>query len=102
MNFYYSNTANIIIRYCCGKQCDLLLNRFLIKYLHHKLNLLCHFSLSSIIDEKLRPPTSFSTPCLNKCRPPRLLSTPPPPQKISTPTSIFTIRSLITTVAQLQ
>src|SRR6218665_2202614 len=67
--------TKIIIRYCCGKQCELLLNRFLIKDLNHKLNLLCHLPLSSIIDEKIRLPTSFSTP---------------PPIKISTLTSSHT------------
>src|SRR6218665_452325 len=75
----------IIIRYCCGKHCELLLNRFLIKDLPHILNLLRHLPLSSIIDDKIRPPpTSFSTPCGKK------MSTPtsslyPPPTKISTP-----------------
>src|SRR6218665_1360210 len=65
---------------CCGKQCEVLLNRFLIKDLNHKLNLLCHLPLSSIIDEKIRPPTSFST------HPPKKISTltsshNPPPTK---------------------
>src|SRR6218665_2426290 len=40
------------------------LNRFLIKDLCHKLNLLRHLPLSSIIDDKIRPPcTWFSTRC---------------------------------------
>src|SRR6218665_1363154 len=79
--------------YCCGKQREVLLNRFLIKELNHKLNLLCHLPLSSIIDEKIRPPTSFSTHPPKKCQPSPLLTTPHL-QKISTPTSILTIRSL--------
>src|SRR6218665_2571733 len=78
-------TLLIIIRYCCGKQCELLLNRFLIKDLHHMLNLLRNLPLSSIIDDKIRPPTSFSTPCGKKFRPPYLFSRPPHLQKISTP-----------------
>src|SRR6218665_981317 len=62
------------------KQRELLLNRFLIKDLNHKLNLLCHLPFSSIIDEKIRPPTSFST------HPPKKISTltsshNPPPTK---------------------
>src|SRR6218665_1908037 len=73
----------MIIRYCCGKQCEVLLNRFLIKDLNHKLNLLCHLPLSSIIDEKIRPLTSFSTPAEKNFTPPPLLSTPHL-QKIST------------------
>src|SRR6218665_3309229 len=52
--------------HCCGKHCELLLNRFLIKDLHHILNLLRHLPLSSIIDDKIRHPTSFSTPCWKK------------------------------------
>src|SRR6218665_3431367 len=85
--------TKIILRYCCGKQCELLLNRFPIKDLHHKLNLLCNLPLSSIIDDKIRLPTSFSTPYRNKISTPPLLSTPHL-QKNSTPTSILTIRSL--------
>src|SRR6218665_832057 len=74
----------IIISECCGKQCELLLHRFLIKDLHHKLNLLCHLPLSSIIHDKIRPPPLFQ-PCVkNKFR--HLFSRPP--------TSILTIRSL--------
>src|SRR6218665_1219553 len=84
----------IIIRYWCCKQCELLLNRFLIKDLHQKLNLLCHLPLSSIIDDKIRPPTSFSFVGKKFRPPPPLLSTPHL-QKISTPTSILTIRSLL-------
>src|SRR6218665_3396734 len=48
-----------IIRYCCGKHCELLLNRFLMKDLHLILNLLRHLPLSSIIDGKIRPPPLF-------------------------------------------
>src|SRR6218665_1390541 len=69
----------IIIRYCCGKQCELLLNRFLIKDLHHKLNLLCHLPLSSIIRDKIRPPPSFSTPCGKNFDPPTSSLDPPVP-----------------------
>src|SRR6218665_662753 len=67
----------MIIRYCCGTQCEVLLNRFLIKDLNHKLNLLCHLPLSSIIDEKIRPLTSFSTHPPKKFQPSPLLTTPP-------------------------
>src|SRR6218665_477644 len=89
-NYLYliTSTLIIIIRYCCGIQCELLLNRFLIKELHHTciLNLLCHLPLSSIIDDKIRPTTSFSTPCGKKIlRPPYLFSRPPYLQKILTP-----------------
>src|SRR6218665_2222931 len=66
----------IICRYCCGKQCELLLNRFLIKDLHHKFTLLCHLPLSSVIDDKIRLPPLFQ-PCVEIVfRPPPLLSTP--------------------------
>src|SRR6218665_792316 len=73
----------MIIRYCCGKQCEVLSNRFLIKDLNHKLNLLCHLPLSSIIDEKIRPLTSFSPPRRKKFQPPTS-SLNPHLQKIST------------------
>src|SRR6218665_1443256 len=86
---------HIIIRCCCGKQCELLLNRFLIKDLHHKLNLLCHLPLSSIIDDKIRPHTSFSTPCRkNISTPPPRLSTPHLKKNFDPPTSFWTIRTL--------
>src|SRR6218665_1445593 len=82
-----------IIRYWCCKQCELLLNRFLIKDLRHKLNLLCHLPLSSIIDDKIRP-LPLSQPRVQKnVRPPPLLSTPQPTKYLD-PTSILTIRSL--------
>src|SRR6218665_2279944 len=86
----------IIIRYCCGKQCARApLNRFLIRDLHHKLHLLCHLPLSSVIDDKIRPPTSFSIPCRKKIStPPPRLSTPPPKEKCRPPTSFWTIRTL--------
>src|SRR6218665_2486220 len=72
----------IIIRYCCGKQYGLLRTDFL----HHKLDLLCNLPLSSIIDDKIRPPTSFSTPCRKKIStPPPRLSTPPPKEKFQPP-----------------
>src|SRR6218665_3897322 len=71
----------IIIRYCCGKQYGLLLTDFL----HHKLDLLCNLPLSSIIDDKIRPPTSFSTRVEKKFRPPHLVSQPPPPKEIFQP-----------------
>src|SRR6218665_4123417 len=89
-------TLLIIIRYCCGKQCELLLNRFIINALHHigLLNLLRHLPLSSIIDDKIRPPTSFSTPCGEKNSTPLPLLSTPHLHKISTPTSILTIRTL--------
>src|SRR6218665_1335078 len=83
------------IRYCCGKQCEVLLNRFLIKDLNHKLNLLCHLPLSSIIDENIRPPTSFSTHPPKKFQPSPLLTTPHL-QQTPTPSLILTIRSLYT------
>src|SRR6218665_331333 len=74
----------IIIRYCCGKQCELLC----IDFLHHKLDLLCNF----------RPPTSFTTPCRKKIStPPPRLSTPPPKEKFRPPTSFWTIRTLVST-----
>src|SRR6218665_3769473 len=84
-------TLLIIIRDCCGKHCELLWNRFLIKNLHHILNLLHHLPFSSIIDDKILPPPLFQACAEKKFRP--LLSTPHL-QKISTPTSILTIRSL--------
>src|SRR6218665_2089144 len=87
-------TLLIIIKYCCGKHCKPLLNRFLIKDLHHILNLLRHLPLSSIIGDKIRPPTSFSTPCGKKFRPAYLFSRPPTYKKSRLPTSILTIRSL--------
>src|SRR6218665_3280101 len=89
-------TLLIVIIDCCGKHCELLLNRFLIKDLHHILNLLRHLPFSSIIDDKIRPPpTSFSTPCVKKISTPLpLLSTPPPQKNLDSPTSILTIRSL--------
>ena len=63
----------IIIRYCCGKQCELLLNRFLIKDLHHKLNLLCQLHNEGLFfynwwQNSTR--TSFSTPCRKQFQPP--------------------------------
>src|SRR6218665_4127843 len=67
----------IIIKYCCGKQCELLLNRFIIKDLHHILNLLRHLPLSSIIYDKIRPPPLFQLPCGTNFDPLPLLSTPP-------------------------
>src|SRR6218665_158194 len=76
-------TLLIIIRYCCGKQCELLLNRFLIKDLHHILNLLRHLPLSSTIDDKIRPTPLFQLR-VKKIDPLPLLSTPQL-QKISTP-----------------
>src|SRR6218665_168276 len=84
----------IIIRYCCGKQFELLLNRFLIKDLHHKLNLLCHLPLFSIFDDKIQSPTSFSTPCRKKFRPPISSLDPSTYKKSRPPTSTLTIRSL--------
>src|SRR6218665_1253493 len=69
-------TLLIIIRYCCCKHCELLLNRFLIKDLHPILNLLRYLPLSSIIDDKIRPPTPFSTPCGKKFQPSYLFSQP--------------------------
>src|SRR6218665_782920 len=68
----------IIITYYCGKQCELLLNRFLIKELHHKLNLLCHLLLSSIIDDKIRPPPLFQPRVEKKIQPPTSSRDPPP------------------------
>src|SRR6218665_2971101 len=59
----------IIIRYCCGKQCELLWTDFL----HHKLDLLCNLPLSSIIDDKIPPPPPFLPPLQKKSK------TPPPP-----------------------
>src|SRR6218665_2724551 len=65
----------IIIRYCCGKQCELLLNRFLIR---DTINLIyCHLPLSSIIDDKIRPPLLFKPRVGKKFRPPHLVSQPP-------------------------
>src|SRR6218665_381363 len=58
----------IIIRYCCGKQCELLLNRFLIR---DTINLIyCHLPLSSIIDAKIRPPLLFKPRVGKIFRPP--------------------------------
>ena len=79
----------IIIRYCCGKQCELLLNWFLIKELHHRLNLLCHLPLSSIIDNKIQLPNSFSTLCRKTKFDPSTSSFNPHLQKISTPPPPF-------------
>src|SRR6218665_2912879 len=70
-------TLLIIIRLYCGKQCELLLNRFLIKDIHHVLNLLRHLPLSSIIDDKNSIPSFFSTPCGKKFRPPPSSLDPP-------------------------
>src|SRR6218665_3258 len=87
-------TLLIRIRYCCGKHCELLLNRFLIKDLHHILNLLRHLPLSSIIDEKIRPPPLFQ-PVWTKNVDPPTSSLDPRTYKKSRPlTSILTIRSL--------
>src|SRR6218665_2622054 len=87
----------IIFRYCCGKQCELPLNRFLIKDLHHKLNLLYHYPLSSIIDDKIRPPPLFQ-PRVKKKSTPTSSFDPPTYKKSRPPTSILTIRSLTVTV----
>ena len=71
------------------------MNRFLIKYLFHKLNFLCHLPLSSIIDDKIGPPPLFNPVSEKIFDPPPLLSTPLHLQNITTPTSILTIRSLL-------
>src|SRR6218665_1335301 len=83
----------IIIRYCCGKQCELLLNRFLIR---DTINLIyCHLPLSSIIDDKIRPPLLFKPRVGKKFRPPHLVSQPPHLKKnFDPPTSFWTIRTL--------
>src|SRR6218665_4210618 len=72
----------IIIRYCCGKKCELFLNRCLIRDLHHKLNLLCHLPLSSIIDDKIRSPPLVQPRVGKKFDPTPLLSTPPPTKNL--------------------
>src|SRR6218665_1049403 len=84
---YYNNTPTllIIIRYSCGKQCELLLNRFPIKDLHHILNLLRHLPLFSIFDDKIRPPTSSSTPRGEKMSTPTSSLDPPPTKKSRPP-----------------
>src|SRR6218665_3202989 len=69
-------TLIIIIRYCCGKQCELLVNRFLIRDLHHKLYLFCHLPLSYIIDDKIRLPPLFQPRVENKISSPHLVSQP--------------------------
>ena len=71
----------IIIRYCCGKQYELPLNRFLIKDLHHKLNLLCHLPLPSIIDDKIRIHLFFNPVSKNKFDP-HLFSQSPPTKNL--------------------
>src|SRR6218665_1404759 len=75
-------TLLIIIRYCCGKQCELLLNRSLIKGLHHILKLLRHLPLSSIIDDKIRPPPLFQPRVEKKFDPLPLLSTRLPTKNV--------------------
>jgi len=70
------------------------LNRFLIKDLCHKLNLLYHLPLPSIIDDKILSPPLFQ-PRVEKFFRPPTSSLNPHLQNISTPTSILTIRSLL-------
>src|SRR6218665_171339 len=65
----------LIIRYCCGKQCELLLNRFLIRDLHHKLDLLSFTSFFYNYD-KIRPPPLFQPRVEKNFDPPPRLSTP--------------------------
>src|SRR6218665_4204647 len=88
-------TLLIIIRYCCGKQCELLLNRFLIKDLHYILNLLHHLPISSIIDDKILPPPLFQPRVENIFAPPTSSLAPPTCKKSRPPPSILTIRSLL-------
>src|SRR6218665_1304482 len=73
----------LIIRYCCGKQCELLLNRFLIRDLHHKLDLLS-FTSFFYNDDKIRPPPLFQ-PRVEKISTPQLVSQPPPKEKFRPP-----------------
>src|SRR6218665_2530460 len=82
----------LIIRYCCGKQCELLLNRFLIRDLHHKLDLLS-FTSFFYNDDKIRPPPLFQ-PRVEKISTPQLVSQSPPKEKFRPPTSFWTIRTL--------
>src|SRR6218665_1270251 len=60
------------------------------------MNLLCHLPLFSIFDDKFNPHLFFN-PVSNKNFDPRPTSSLDPPtyKKILTPTSIFTIRSLV-------
>src|SRR6218665_2034297 len=86
--------TNYIITYCCGKQCERnSFEQISNKRLNDRLNLLCHVPLSSIIDDKIQLPTSFSTPC-RKCLRPLTSSFNPTPTTNLDPTSILTIRSL--------
>src|SRR6218665_3333272 len=81
--------------YCCGKQCELLLNRFLIRDLHHKLDLLSFTSFFYNYD-KIRPPPLFQPRVEKKIStPPHLVSQPPHLKKnFDSPTSFWTIRTL--------
>src|SRR6218665_685677 len=84
----------IIIRYCCGKQCELLLNRFLIKT--YTINLIYHviYLFLLYLMTKFNPHLFFN-PVLKNNFDPKLFSRPPTCKKISTPPSILTIRSLL-------
>jgi len=64
------------------------LNRLLIKDLHHKLLLLCHLPLSSIIDDNIRAQPLFQLRVEEKFDPLPYLSTPLL-QEISTPVPPF-------------
>src|SRR6218665_3014601 len=60
---------------------------------HHKLDSLCHLPLSSITDDKIRPPPLFQPRVENNFRPPTS-SLNHTYRKMSTPTSFWTIRTL--------
>ena len=97
--YKHINTSLYSIRYCCGKQCEVILNQFLIRDLHNKLDLLCHLPLSSIIDDKIRPPPPFSTPWRKNFDPPPRLSTPHLKKYFDPSTSFWTIRTLYNVLA---
>src|SRR6218665_1079575 len=66
----------IIIRYCCGKQCELLLNRFLIKT--YTINSIYHviYLFLLYLMTKFNPPPLFQPRVEKQFRPQTLLSTP--------------------------
>ena len=68
------------------------------KSLHHKLLLLCHLPLSSIIDDNIRAQPLFQLRVEEKFAPLPYFSTPPTYKKSLPPTSIFTIRSLFKSI----
>src|SRR6218665_3003751 len=92
--YKHINTSLYSIRYCCGKQYEVLLNQFLIRDLHNKLDLLCHLPLSSIIDDKIRPPTSLFNPVGKKFRPPPPSLNPHLKKYVDPSISFWTIRTL--------